>query len=233
MSDSLHPWISQYLITVAETSGKSFADLPIEAISPSKKKRVQIIEFLTFNGDAAIWGRVSDKESMIPVCFTKDAVSQYTKDSQGRRITEAKHAIFSIGQFRPIFVRIPVGNNRSKLSEDPHIALEAGVVKFVGAGTGVFGPPQDVEMNSQVRAWVRGLRQGGDGGDVIKRDKHNAADLRLQEIRSVTNHVEAPPMPQAREPECNSLRIAPEPPVRSIILGREYRKRWIVSMYNT
>lgn len=86
------------------------------------------------------------------------------RDLQGRRLTEAKHAVFVIGEFRPIFVRIPVGNNRSNLSEVPHIALEAGVVKFVGSGLDVFGSPQDVEMNSRVKAWVRGLRQGGNGG---------------------------------------------------------------------
>lgn len=91
-------------------------------------------------------------------------LTYYCRDLQGRRLTEAKHAIFFIGQFRPIFVRIPVGNNRSNLSEEPHIALEAGVVKFVGSGLNVFGSPQDVEMNSRVKAWVRGLRRGGDGG---------------------------------------------------------------------
>ncbi|KAG2036056.1 hypothetical protein BDR03DRAFT_1000655 [Suillus americanus] len=227
MSESIPTqWISQYIIKVAETCGKLFTDVPIEAISPSKNKRVQILEFLTYNPDAAIWGRVSDKEYSIPVCFTKDAVLQYMKDLQGRRLTEAKHAIFFIGQFRPIFVRIPVGNNRSNLSEDRHIALEAGVVKFVGSGLGVFGSPQDVEMNSQVKAWVRGLRQGGNGGDVLKRNKQNAADSQLQEVCPAINHVEAPPTLQAREPERNSPHIAPERPVRRADLTREYRKRF-------
>ncbi|KAG1862501.1 hypothetical protein DFJ58DRAFT_912521 [Suillus subalutaceus] len=227
MSDSIPTqWISQYIIKIAELCGKSFTDVPIEAISPSKNKRVQILEFLTYNPDAAIWGRVSDKEYSIPVRFTKDAVLQYMKDLQGRRLTEAKHAIFFIGQFRPIFVRIPVGNNRSNLSEDCHIALEAGVVKFVGSGLGVFGSPQDVEMNSQVKAWVRGLRQGGNGGDVLKRGKQNAADSQLQEVCPAINHVEAPPALQAREPERNPPHIAPECPVRRADLVREYRKRF-------
>ncbi|KAG1808237.1 uncharacterized protein BJ212DRAFT_1303113 [Suillus subaureus] len=226
MSESIPTqWISQYIIKVAETCGKSFTDVPVEAISPSKNKRVQILEFLTYNPDAAIWGRVSDKEYSIPVCFTKDAVLQYMKDLQGRRLTEAKHAIFIIGKFRPIFVQIPVGNNRSNLSEDCHIALEVGVVKFVGSGLGVFGSPQDVEMNSQVKAWVRGLRRGGNGGDVLKCDKQNAADSQLQEC-PVISHVEAPPALQAREPERNSPHIAPKRPVRRADLMREYRKRF-------
>ncbi|KAG1895510.1 uncharacterized protein F5891DRAFT_1175555 [Suillus fuscotomentosus] len=227
MSESIPvQWISQYIIKVAETCGKSFTDVPLEAISPSKKKRVQILEFLTYNPDAAIWGRVSDKEYSIPVCFTKDAVLQYMKDLQGRRLTEAKHAVFVIGQFRPIFVRIPVGNNRSNFSEVPHIALEAGVVKFVGSGLGVFGSPQDVEMNSRVKAWVRGLRQGGNGGDVLKRVQQNAGDSQPKEICPAINHVEAPPMLQAREPERNSPHISPERPLRTADLMREYRKRW-------
>ncbi|KAG1732255.1 uncharacterized protein EDB91DRAFT_1251888 [Suillus paluster] len=238
MSDCIPTqWISQYLIKVAETSGKAFADVAIEAITPSKKMRVQIIEFLTYNEDSAIWGRVSDKQSVIPVYFTKDAVSQYMKDLQGRRLTEAKHAIFCIGQLRPIFVRIPIGNNRSKLSEEFHIALEAGVVKFIGSGCGVYGSPQDVETNIQVRAWIRGLRRGGDGGDVLKHAKENAvhieqldaadADSPRPEIHSVTNHFEAPPRPQAQELERNSPHVALEHPVRSPDPMREYRKRWM------
>ncbi|KAG0707358.1 hypothetical protein DFH29DRAFT_25482 [Suillus ampliporus] len=236
MSNSIPTqWISQYLIKVAETCGKSFADIPIEAITPSKKKRVQIIEFLTYNENAPIWGRVSDKEYVIPVCFTKNAVSQYMKDLQGRRLTEAKHAIFCIGQLRPIFVRIPVGNNRAKLSEELHVALEAGVVKFIGSGVGVYGSPQDVETNTRVRAWVRGLRRGGDGGEVLKHAKQNALDLEQQEaadppsqdIPSVTNHLEAPPKPQARESGRHSPHVVPERPVRSPDPMREYRKRWI------
>jgi len=79
-------------------------------------------------------------------------------------LTEAKNAIFHIGQLRPTFVPIPVGNNRPKLTEEPHIALEAGVVKYIGPGLGVCGSPQDVELHTKVRAWVRGLRRGGDGG---------------------------------------------------------------------
>lgn len=45
MSDSIPTqWISQYIIHVAETFGKSFTEIPVDAISPAKKKRVQIIE---------------------------------------------------------------------------------------------------------------------------------------------------------------------------------------------
>jgi hypothetical protein len=45
MSDSIPiQWISKYLVDVAERYGKSFTEIPIDAITPTKKKRVQIIE---------------------------------------------------------------------------------------------------------------------------------------------------------------------------------------------
>ena len=86
------------------------------------------------------------------------------RELQGRRLTESKNSIFYIGQLRPTFVPIPVGNNRPKFSEGSHIALEAGVVKYIGPALVVCGSPQDIESNNKVRAWVRGLQQGGDGG---------------------------------------------------------------------
>lgn len=64
--------------------------------------------------------------------------------------------------------------------------------------------------------------------DVLKR-----GDSQIQEICPVINHVEAPPILQAQEPECNSSRIKPERPVRRIDLIREHRKRWAVSTWNS
>jgi hypothetical protein len=66
----------------------------VEASLPSKKKEIQIIEvcaalylsaqfwllqFLIYNQDITIWGKVSDEEYVILICFTKDTVSQYVK----------------------------------------------------------------------------------------------------------------------------------------------------------
>ncbi|OJA08685.1 hypothetical protein AZE42_01178 [Rhizopogon vesiculosus] len=227
MSDSIpSQWISQHIIKVAETFGKSFTEVPIDAITPDRMKRVQIIEFLTYNENTTIWGRVSDKESVIPVCFTKAAVSQYMKEVHGRRLTEAKNAVFCIGQLRPIFVQIPVGNNRPKFTEELHIALEVGDVKYIGPALGVCGSPQDVELNTKVKGWVRGLRRGGDGGDVLKCKKQDRRDIvnsppPIHEIRSVPDHPEEHPKPQVRQPEHS------EPPVRIVDPMREFRKRWM------
>jgi hypothetical protein len=68
--------------------------------------------------------------------------------------------------------------------------------------------------------------------DVLKRDKQNAADSQLQEICPVINHVEAPPILQARESERNSPHIAPERPVRRSDLMKAYHERWVVSIWN-
>ncbi|KAG1741028.1 hypothetical protein EDD22DRAFT_959104 [Suillus occidentalis] len=192
-------WISKYVMTVAETGGKSFTDM--ETLSHSQTKRVQILEFFTYKQDAGIWGKVSDEEYSISVCFTKDAVSQYVQNFHSR-LTEAKRAICLIGQFRPIFVRIPAGNNRVRLSEEPHIALEVRVVNYVDSGLGVLGSPQDIEMNLQVEEWVRGLRS------IHARSIGDHGSVRLL--------AEASPMPRALGLDCASPVIASALPLTYI-----------------
>ncbi|KAG2108130.1 hypothetical protein BD769DRAFT_1693398 [Suillus cothurnatus] len=74
MSDSVPiRWISRYITQVADKYGMSFLDVAVEAGLPSEKKRIQIIEFLTYNQDVAIWGKVSDEEYVIPISFTLEA----------------------------------------------------------------------------------------------------------------------------------------------------------------
>ncbi|KAG2343808.1 hypothetical protein BDR05DRAFT_999720 [Suillus weaverae] len=212
MSDSVPiQWMSQYMIRVAETCGKSFAD--IETISHSQRKRVQILEqFLTYNPDVGIWGKVSDEEYSISVCFTKDAVSQYVQNFQGR-LTEAKHAICYIGQFSPIFVRIPTGNSRVRLSEEPHIALEVGVVDYVDSGLAVLGSPRGIEMIPQLGEWFRELRSSGDGGEVSQCGRSAA----VPSVRSVQQHRgEASAIPRAWGPERASPVIASALPLAQI-----------------
>ncbi|KAG2047878.1 hypothetical protein BDR06DRAFT_976402 [Suillus hirtellus] len=157
MSDSTPTqWISQYLQHVAEIRGDRVTDASIDGALPGHRKKVQILNFLTFNQQAAIWGQVSDGEYTIPVCFTKEAVTQYAKDFQGHRLTETNNAIVCIGRFRPIFVPIPVGNNRMRFSKEPCIALEAGYVEVLHSGSDAVGSTKDIEMNAQTpthQAW--------------------------------------------------------------------------------
>jgi hypothetical protein len=203
----------------------SFIDVPLEAVSSNEMKKVQILEFFTYNHDMPIWVKVSDEVSSIPVCFTQDAVSQYVKNFQGRRLTESKHAIFVIGKFRPIFVQIPSGNNRLRFSKEPHIALEASVVEFFGSAIGTIGAPQDIEMNCDVSVWVCELRRMGNSGDVQKRDTQHAEDPLMQGIGLVCLHVEVPPILHDREPERISPDVAPARPLRQSNPTPEYHKR--------
>ncbi|KAG2365350.1 hypothetical protein BDR07DRAFT_1481468 [Suillus spraguei] len=178
MSDSgVVQWISKYIIDVIKPCGTLLTDVPMEAVLSDQKKQVQILQFFTYNQDVAIWAKVSDEEYYIPVCFTQEAVSHYVKNSQGRRLTEAKHAVFLIGKFRPIFARIPAGNNRVRLSAEFHIALEAGVVEYVGSALSIRGFPQDVEKNIDVNAWVRELRRGGHHKDIVSVSHHTGTSL--------------------------------------------------------
>ena len=89
MSNSIVPWISKYLVGVAEEYGANTASIPWF----TKKKKVQIIEvsvnflgarstlthsqFLTYGEDEVIWAKISDKDVSIHIRFNKDAVAEY------------------------------------------------------------------------------------------------------------------------------------------------------------
>jgi hypothetical protein len=70
--------------------------------------------------------------------------------------------------------------------------------------------------------------------DILKCRKQETRDTAnspppIHETRPVTNHLEAPPKPQVRQPERDLPHIVSETPVRSPDPMRQYRKRWIVS----
>ncbi|KAF8197926.1 hypothetical protein BJ912DRAFT_50181 [Pholiota molesta] len=98
MADSLTPWLFVYLLNAAETYGAQISNIPLH----DKKKKVQITEFLTFGSeeqDTYIWARVSDKQYIIPIKFTKEAVAEF-RQITSRRLTQHKGAIVTIKQFK-------------------------------------------------------------------------------------------------------------------------------------
>lgn len=90
MSESVSPWIAPYMTSIAEEYGANMAAIP----RFPKKKMVQLVEvcselshvapltacqFLTYNQDDILWARISDKNCLVPVRFSKEAVQEYNK----------------------------------------------------------------------------------------------------------------------------------------------------------
>ncbi|KIM83236.1 hypothetical protein PILCRDRAFT_819474 [Piloderma croceum F 1598] len=169
MADSFRSWICAYLIDIGETYGGNLSDAPYW----EKKKKVQLVEFLTFptstEDHCPIYAKVSDKLHKIPVRFTTDALEAYSKKNNGCRLTENRNALVQIKNFRPTFCRVPIGNNVRKQSPESYLVLEVGSVEVLGSeGEGEFGNPKDIEENEKVMAWTKGLREHGGGGNVLK-----------------------------------------------------------------
>ncbi|KAG6820984.1 hypothetical protein H0H93_008613 [Arthromyces matolae] len=161
MSDSIHPWIGKYLITSAESHGSDIAAIPLT----TTKKSVQLDKFLTDGPQEVIWARVSDKEYTIPTRFSREAIQEYTKLS-GSDIVKDRNAIISITSFRPFFGRIP---QKGRMSAESFLALECASVTLVGArGEPLFGKPEPLETNINIKEWSEGLKQHGGAANCLK-----------------------------------------------------------------
>ncbi|KAG6880758.1 hypothetical protein C0993_004645, partial [Termitomyces sp. T159_Od127] len=78
-------------------------------------------------------------------------------------VLQDKHAIVSISRFRPFFARIPQGKDR--MSKESFLALECDSVTLVGGrGEPVFGHPQALEADPDLREWSEGLKEHGGAG---------------------------------------------------------------------
>ncbi|KIM65018.1 hypothetical protein SCLCIDRAFT_585033 [Scleroderma citrinum Foug A] len=153
-------WISDYLIDAAETYGGQLYDVPPFI----KKKRVQLIEFLTFHENSYVWACASDKTHRIPIRISREAAEEFKAKNSGRNVVDYRFALVFIKHFRPIFSPRPLGGGLKGNTPTPHLALEVGYVENIGPGTHIFGDPNDVESNSLVHEWVAGLRR--DGGET-------------------------------------------------------------------
>ncbi|EPQ56957.1 hypothetical protein GLOTRDRAFT_120355 [Gloeophyllum trabeum ATCC 11539] len=178
MSESLRtPWIYAYLAEVGETYGAFLSNVP----KYSKNKKVQLIEFLTYNQDtedSCIWGVVSDKEHTIPVRINAEALRTYRAavGPEGRRLTEQRNALVKIKDFRPFFSRVPLGGNVKGMTKHARLALEVDFIEVVGSvAEARWGSPSDVGGVDKVRRWTEGLQQDGGGGNILKIEKEQEA----------------------------------------------------------
>ncbi|TFK44635.1 hypothetical protein BDQ12DRAFT_730668 [Crucibulum laeve] len=164
MSDSLLPWIADYLIDIGEKHGSNL----LEVQPTLKGKKVQITEFLTYGSETeyvAIWGRVSDKQHLIPVKFTKEAVEQYSNIT-GKRLTQLKTAIVQIKRFKPFFTRIPLNK---RMSTHYQLALECNSVSLIGSiSEAMFGNPKPIDTHPALKDWSEGLVKDGGAGNILR-----------------------------------------------------------------
>ncbi|KAF8993705.1 hypothetical protein BDQ17DRAFT_1545936 [Cyathus striatus] len=205
MSESLLPWISQYLIGVAEECGSNLLAAP----RYTKRKKAQIIEFLTFPPDdkpAAIWATISDKWLTIPIKFTDDAVCTYLK-LQGQRLTYSKTAIISISQFKPFFGRIPLRSD-NRMSTNSYLAIECGSVVPIGSfGEAMFGSPKGIDSHPDLKLWAEGLRKDGGAGNILKNRKLERETQRKESV--ITKQPSAVPLKLSTD--SNKLLIGRKP----------------------
>ncbi|KNZ80492.1 hypothetical protein J132_05612 [Termitomyces sp. J132] len=209
MSESILPWISAYFIASGEEYGADVAAIPLVT---TKKKKVQLVEFLTYGRDEVVWARVSDKEYMVPIRFSRDAVEEYTQFSRSH-ILEDKNAIISISNFKPFFARIPQGKER--MSEESFLALECNSVTLVGGrGEPRFGRPETLETNPDLKRWSEGLKQPGGAGNCLKDRKQ----VVLQNIPAVSVNSEPIEPPPKKMAQAKAITAPPK--------SRNFREIW-------
>ncbi|KAG9316581.1 hypothetical protein JVU11DRAFT_2634 [Chiua virens] len=177
------PWIRDYIVDVAETYGAQCYNAP--AMTKGRKK-VQLIDFLTYHENSYVWAWISDKNFRVSARISKDAVDEY-KSKHGRSIVDSRHYLIFISNFRPMFSPRPLGSKSPGNTPISHMSLEIGSVSFMGIGAHMFGTPRDLESDPKMKEWILGLRQDGGGGNVLK--------LRKQQDPGQNKKTPSPPPP--------------------------------------
>lgn len=189
MSSSLNPWIAHYLLDVAEVHGGNLTAIPPH----SGGRKAQIIKFLTYGTKTAIWAELSDASYKLPVKFTIDAVDECERQRR-RRFTEISPMIVTVKNFKPIFTRVPKGNNLG-MSLNSSLVLECRQVSVLGAcGEACFGNPKEIETNSDLRLWSSELRKDGGGANILRDRKR-----KLEQVASESK-VDADPQDLQKQP---------------------------------
>ncbi|KAI0746002.1 hypothetical protein C8Q76DRAFT_688892 [Earliella scabrosa] len=179
-----YPWILKYLLEVAEEYG---ADL---SIVPRKDKgaKSQLVKFLTFpptesNEPCTLWAEISDKQHIVAARLSAEAVREYYANPQhaGKSITSHKTALVFLKRYRVSFGRIPRGGSAGMTPEST-LFLDVDEILFKGSfGEPMWGSPVDVARDASMREWIRGLRQDGGAGNVLKLRKQQKAATMLAE----------------------------------------------------
>ncbi|KAL5485275.1 hypothetical protein ACEPAI_7917 [Sanghuangporus weigelae] len=100
-----------------------------------------------------------------------------------RRLTTRRFALAVIGDVKAFFARVPLGNGKG-MTDTETIALEVGEFRILGADhEGIFGNPTSIEMHEDMQEWISGLKEGGGGGNILKRPKEEIAEVRPPQVK--------------------------------------------------
>jgi hypothetical protein len=79
-------------------------------------------------------------------------------------LTQRRDSLVCIKDFRPIFTRVPIGNNVRKMTPESHLVLEVGYIEVIGSEGEPGKVVQEVGMNEALKLWTEGMREDGGGG---------------------------------------------------------------------
>ncbi|KAF8813587.1 hypothetical protein BYT27DRAFT_7180339, partial [Phlegmacium glaucopus] len=211
MADALAPWFLDYVLSVSETCGANISNLQPHA----KGRKVQITEFLTYGSeteDSLLWARISDKQYIIPIKFTKEAVAQYARQKYitSKRFTQHKTAVITIKNFRLIFTRVPLGT-LGTMSSQPSLAIECLWFSVLGSsGEAIFGNPKPITDHSDLHLWSECLKRDGGAGNILKDRKiHQQSNDLAGAAPSPTALPQRPRSPVLRPDIHQSMPCAP------------------------
>ncbi|KAK7059167.1 hypothetical protein VNI00_001794 [Paramarasmius palmivorus] len=197
MSSSVNPWITDFLIGLAESHGGDTSKFT----ESGKKKLVQITKYIFYGSTnpeerSPIWALVSDKVMEIPVKFSSESVAGYLQE-HNKRLTQNKTCLLKLKKYKLSFGRIPVqpvGNPNltggQKLSGEAYLFLDVADFEVMGSineNVWCKDTLKKVEGHPELREWIGGLRKGGGDGNVLK--------LRKQE-----RDAQKPPAPGGKPP---------------------------------
>ncbi|KAL1707462.1 hypothetical protein EV121DRAFT_199123 [Schizophyllum commune] len=190
MSNSLYPWIADYLVRIAEQHGVKIWDAPVD------KKKAQIIEFKRKgrahdDDDSFVWAEVSDKDYWMPIRFSKESVAAYRQRTRAH-MEDKKSAIATV-TVRPMHTHVPLGDGKG-VSHDLRLALDCTEFHLIGSfGEEVFGKPKPLRLHPEISAWEKALRKDGGEGNFLKERKE-------AERKAVTDTADTTPPPAPTTP---------------------------------
>ncbi|KAL1669619.1 hypothetical protein GGF50DRAFT_43723 [Schizophyllum commune] len=190
MSNSLYPWIADYLVRIAEQHGVKIWD------APTDKKKAQIIEFKRKgrahdDDDSFVWAEVSDKDYRMPIRFSKESVAAYRQRTRAH-MEDKKSAIATV-TVRPMHTHVPLGDGQG-VSHDLRLALDCTEFHLIGSfGEEVFGKPKPLRLHPEISAWEKALRKDGGEGNFLKERKE-------AEQKAVTDTADTTPPPAPTTP---------------------------------
>ncbi|KAL1689461.1 hypothetical protein GGG16DRAFT_57716 [Schizophyllum commune] len=190
MSNSLYPWIADYLVRIAEQHGVKIWD------APTDKKKAQIIEFKRKgrahdDDNSFVWAEVSDKDYRMPIRFSKESVAAYRQRTRAH-MEDKKSAIATV-TVKPMHTHVPLGDGKG-VSHDLRLALDCTEFHLIGSfGEEVFGKPKPLRQHPEISAWEKALRKDGGEGNFLKERKD-------AEQKAVTPATDATPRPAPTTP---------------------------------